>query len=44
MSLGDTKQIDQLIYTVADGLINSSKIRALSLSVSGSNSRILNET
>ena len=35
-----TKKIDQLIFTVADGLINSSNIIKLSLSGSGANSRI----
>lgn len=40
MSLADTNKNDRSIYTIAEGLINSSKIRAVSLSGSGANSRI----
>jgi len=40
MSLVDTNKNDRSIYTIAEGLINSSKIRAVSLSGSGANSRI----
>jgi thiamine kinase-like enzyme len=40
MSLVDTNKNDRSIYTIAEGLINSSKIRTVSLSGSGANSRI----
>mgnify|MGYP000179696014 CR=1 FL=1 len=40
MSLVDKNKNDRSIHTIAEGLINSSKIRTLSLSGSGANSRI----
>lgn len=40
MSSIETKGIDQSIFTIAEKLINSSKIRTLSLAGSGANSRI----